>query len=131
MPLMLVSPRECFLGLSLALVLLVLRVWRSVWLTVTALISWLTISTNLGAVRRGATDSTRQQQNLCLHSSIAPVPLHRNASAEDQLYGTWEPSVHFTESGPVPDYVSMVQRFAKEIEEEGLLDHTATGANAV
>jgi len=63
--------------------------------------------------------------------SRIPVLFDRNASAEDQLYGTWEPSVHFTENGPVPDYVSMVQRFAKEIEEEGLLDHAAAGADAV
>eukprot|EP00752_Nemacystus_decipiens_P004648 g4241.t1 len=45
-----------------------------------------------------------------------------NAEAEDQLYGTWNPLVHFTEDGPVPAYVSMVERFAKEIQHEGLLD---------
>ncbi|CAM9777592.1 unnamed protein product [Laminaria digitata] len=45
-----------------------------------------------------------------------------NASAEDQLYGTWEPATHFADNGPVPDYVAMVQRFARDIEAEGLLD---------
>ncbi|CAM9445710.1 unnamed protein product [Scytosiphon promiscuus] len=49
-----------------------------------------------------------------------------NASAEDQLYGTWEPSTHFAADGPVPAYVSMVERFAKEIQEEGLLDEAPT-----
>lgn len=62
--------------------------------------------------------------------SRTPVPCDRNASAEDQLYGMWEPSVHFTESGPVPDYVSMVERFAKEIKEEGLLDQGVADAGA-
>ncbi|CAN0394045.1 unnamed protein product [Ectocarpus fasciculatus] len=51
-----------------------------------------------------------------------------NASAEDQLYETWEPSTHFTEDGPVPDYVSMVERFSREIQQEGLLENTATAA---
>eukprot|EP00903_Cladosiphon_okamuranus_P006798 g6626.t1 len=50
-----------------------------------------------------------------------------NADAEDQLYGTWDPLTHFTESGPVPDYVSMVERFAKDIHEEGLLENAEPG----
>ncbi|CAB1110254.1 unnamed protein product [Ectocarpus sp. CCAP 1310/34] len=52
-----------------------------------------------------------------------------NASAEDQLYETWEPTRHFTEDGPVPDYVAMVERFSKEIQEEGLLENTSTAVD--
>lgn len=60
-------------------------------------------------------------------------PACRNANAEDQLYGTWDPSTHFTEDGPVPAYVSMVEVFAEEVREEGLLleeDAAAGGAAA-
>ena len=47
---------------------------------------------------------------------------YRQASAEDQLFGTWEPTTHFAENGPVPDYVDMAQWFAEHMEEGGLLD---------
>lgn len=50
----------------------------------------------------------------------------RSASAEDQLYGTWDPLTHFADNGPVPDYVAMVQRFARHIQTEGLLDAEET-----
>eukprot|EP00904_Undaria_pinnatifida_P009214 jgi/Undpi1/5422/HiC_scaffold_2.g00703.m1 len=49
-----------------------------------------------------------------------------SASAEDQLYGTWDPLTHFADNGPVPDYVAMVQRFARHIQTEGLLDAEET-----
>ncbi|CAM9241314.1 unnamed protein product [Ectocarpus sp. 12 AP-2014] len=52
-----------------------------------------------------------------------------NASAEDQLHETWEPTTHFTEDGPVPDYVTMVERFSREIQEEGLLENTSTAVD--
>lgn len=38
--------------------------------------------------------------------------------------------MHFTEDGPVPAYVSMVERFAKEIREEGLLEEDAAAGGA-
>lgn len=55
---------------------------------------------------------------------VVACPLcSRNASAEDQLYGTWETCAHFTEEDVVPDYVAMVERFVKQIHTEGLLEN--------
>lgn len=72
-----------------------------------------------------------QRQRLSRVRNYPPPPLPgRNADAEDQLYGTWDPLTHFTEDGPVPAYVSMVERFAKEIDEEGLLDEDAAAGGA-
>lgn len=60
---------------------------------------------------------------VCVERFDRPDVLHRNASAEDVLYSTWEPSTHFVTDGAiVVDYVSMVERFAREIEEGGLLE---------